>query len=227
MDNIIVVGDMHAPFINKKCVEFILKSIKAFQPKLIIQIGDSVDFYAASRFSKKHFITPEDEFIEGRKFLEEFFAYAHKVSPKSEIHLLKGNHCDRVIKKTMEMTPELEYFMKAGVNKYFTFDNVITHHDSREPFEVDDILFMHGFLSGLGKHCTYFQRKVVLGHTHKGGTYFESRFGGKMIWELNAGYCADSSSIALGYMPTKHSRSTLGFGLITNGFPQFVPFEEK
>lgn len=226
MSKILVIGDVHAPWVSKPCLEFIFKMVKSFQPKYIVQVGDAVDFYSASRFPRSHFITPAEEYIEARKTLEDIFHYLKRIAPKSEIHLLKGNHCDRVIKRTKEVSPEQEHFVLKGLKEFFTFTDVITHHDSREEFVIDDILFTHGFLSGLGKHAQYYQRKVVCGHTHKGGTFFEQTYDGRTIWELNAGYCADPISKVMSYMPTKYSRSTLGFGMITNGFPQFVPFNK-
>ena len=215
---------MHAPWVSKPCMEFIFKMIKRFEPSHIVQIGDAVDFYSASHFPRSHFITPQDEFMQARECLEKIFSHIQKISPKSEVHLLKGNHCNRVMKRSQQMSPELEYMMGLSIKEYFTFTNVITHHNSREEVEIDDILFTHGHLSGLGKHAQYYQRKVVCGHSHKGGTFFEQSYDGRTIWELNAGYCADPLSKVMTYTPTKYSKSTLGVGLVDNGVPIFVPF---
>lgn len=220
--HIVAIPDLHCPWVSKPCLEFIFKIIKSFKPQYVVQLGDATDMYSTSRFPRSHFITPADEYIEARETLEDIFEYIHKISPKSEIHMLMGNHDLRPIKKTIECTPEVEHFVNKGIKEYFTFPNVKTHHDYRVPLEIDDILYMHGWLSGIGKHCQYFKKSVVRGHSHKASIYFEKTYDDKTIFELECGYAADPFSKVQTYYPTKYSKSVLGCGLITDGRPQFL-----
>lgn len=224
---IVAIPDLHSPFIHKGCVDFIFKIIRSFQPQYIVVLGDAVDFYSLSRFPRSHFMTPTDEYIQGRKCLEEIFGYIKKISPKSEIHLIMGNHDMRALKKTQELSPELEMFVSKGIKEYFTFPEVITHHDYREPLEIDGILFVHGWLSGIGKHCQYFKRSVVHGHTHKASIYYETTYEGNVIFEADSGFAADPSAKVMGYYPSKYNKSVLGCTLITDGRPQFLAYIPK
>lgn len=178
------------------------------------------DMLAHSKFPRSHNVmTPKDEILKSRDLAEEMWKAIRTAVPKATCHLLTGNHEARVFKRVFERAPELESFV--SVKEFFTFDGVETIHDPREELVIDDVVYIHGFLSGLGKHAAYYQKSVVCGHTHLGGVAF-IRQKKKIIFELNAGMLANERAPALSYTPTKFTRWTVGYGLIDNLGPRFV-----
>lgn len=223
---ILVIGDAHMPFVHKPTVSKILDHIQNMQkkPDYIVQVGDLYDFFSASRFPRSfNVILPEDEIMEGRLCAEEFWRMIKKRSPKSICYQLKGNHCDRPIKRVIEKVPELATFFTKGINDYFKFDGVNTIFDSREVLKLEGISFHHGWKTKLGDHAKVFGTNTVVGHSHRPGIIYIPDYGrDNIIWEANAGYIADPEAEALKYTPTKFNNWTRGILEIENNSPRFI-----
>lgn len=156
-----------------------------------------------------------------------FLEHAAKELPDAEKFQLMGNHCVRPIARIMERAPEFEEDMIEKVNERYTFDGVKTIYDPREELDVNGVRFIHGYRSKLGDHAVFNQMPVVCGHSHRGGTVFIP-MRDRISYELNAGYLADASHPALSYtMQKKASNWTLGFGLIDESGPRFVPLSKE
>lgn len=224
MSVIVVLGDLHFPFHSKPAVKWAINKVKELQPDHIIQIGDLYDFFSASKFPKRQFIAPEDEYVAGYEFAKELWQKLQEAAPKAKLYQIKGNHDDRPAKRIIERIPELIYFLEKGLSEFFNFPGVKTFHDPKDELEIKEIKFIHGYRSRIGEHCRYYLSRIVCGHSHRGGVYFEQRHG-QILWELNCGYLADESHEALKYRPTKTSPWTLGIGLIDDDGPRFIPYE--
>lgn len=222
---IIVLGDIHAPFTHKANLLKVLKIIKDVQPKYVVQIGDLYDFYAFSRFARRHdLMTPKQEMLEGRSLAEMMWYTIKTTSPKSVCYQLRGNHDERPIRRTLERFPEIASLI--DVDKLFIFPQVNTIGSEREELILDGIVFMHGYRRRLGDHCRHNLECTVTGHSHQGGVFYMRR-GKRVIWELNAGYLADSTLDPFNYMSTtKFNTWTQGFGYIDEWGPRFISFEE-
>jgi len=226
MIRFVILGDIHAPFHSKWALGRALDFIKETKPKNIIQIGDAYDFYSLSRFPRTQFITPIDEITEARVTLEEMWAYIRRVSPKSRCVQMIGNHEQRLQKKLMADLPEL-----IGIAKYehlFQFKGVKTHLDAREMVIIDGVAFNHGFYStnSAGRIARENGINTVTGHTHTGGLKMVPTRN-HPLWELNAGYLGDPGSKVMTYTRSKWTDWTLGFGIIDELGPRFVPLVNK
>jgi hypothetical protein len=221
---ILAIGDVHAPWIHKPTFTRILKIAEGLRPKVIVQIGDLLDLYSFSRFPKNpNIITPEDEILEGRQCAEEMWRLLQKASPDARCYQIKGNHCDRPMKRTAEMAPELLQFIGPSMRNLYEFENVKTVHDSTEELIIYDIAFLHGYRSKLGDHCKHNMMNTVVGHSHRGGVFYYPTIKGKQIWELNVGYIADQTKDPLKYSAQKYVHWTRGVGLIDSHGPRFIP----
>lgn len=223
---ILILGDIHFPFHNKKAVKEALYAVKQEKPTHVVQIGDLYDQYSFSRFTRKNLETPDEELRRGHESAIDLWNSISRSSPNSKRYQILGNHDVRLIKRVQDRLPEAQEIIKRSVMELYQFKGVTTIEDDRSVLKIGNIAFHHGYLSRLGDHMRYLGQRTVVGHSHTGGVVFEQR-AGEIIWELNAGYLADETSEPLRYRPTKTSKWTLGFGLITNGKPQFIPLEVK
>lgn len=223
---ILVIGDVHAPFIDKRVFSRIIDDVvPGFKPHIILQIGDAFDLASWSRFPKAQ-RDPESEILEAVACMSEFWEVLKKRAPRAKRVQLLGNHDkQRVEKLVLSKAPELKPFVK--LDQFYEFPGVETHQDAREPFIVDDIAFTHGHRTKLALHLQDFQYKynVCIGHLHTAQTHYE-RVGGPMSnvirWAHCAGYVADPFSEQLNYRPlNKYFKWTQGVTLIEQGWPTF------
>jgi predicted phosphodiesterase len=220
---ILIIPDLHFPFTNLKALETVLRYVKTFQPNYVVQIGDLYDHYSFSKFRRSlELTTPEEEISFARKLATNMWKSVKKLASKAKCFQLLGNHDERLMKRVLDKLPELESLTQETLSSLYTFKGVTTVFDSRDYVEIDGIVFTHGYMSGLGKHLKQINQSVVIGHSHQGGVYFEQHKN-KILFELNAGHLADTKSLPLSYTPIKISRSTLGFGIIEDNKPQFIP----
>lgn len=223
MKTILAIGDLHLPWACQESLEKVYAFARKTQPDYIIQMGDLLDMYSYGRFPRTHcLLTPKEEIAQGRKMAEEFWREIKSASPFSICHQLLGNHDERPAKKLFDKAPEFEPFF--NFKSIFLFDEVITQPSAREELVIQDIVFMHGYRSKIGDHAKHNGMNTVCGHLHRGGTVFQ-RLGNKTIWELNAGFLADVSSIPLSYtQQRKFAQYQKGIGWVDNFGPRFIPF---
>jgi predicted phosphodiesterase len=225
MSKILIVPDVHLPFTDFKAIANIIKFSKKFKPDYIVQVGDLYDQYCFSRFRRSlDLVNPEEEIKAARKLAEHMWKALKESSPKADCFQLLGNHDSRMMKKILEKCPEFESLVADRIADLFSFKGVETKYDDRDYIEIENILFMHGFMCGLSKHLHQFNQSIVVGHSHQGGVFFE-KHKDKILFELNAGHVGDTKSRPFAYLPTKISKSTKGFGIIEDGVPSFRPLE--
>lgn len=222
---ILVVGDLHFPFVHKNALEALHVFNKQAQPTHIIQVGDAYDMYAFSKYPRSQNIySPKDEESLAREGLVNFWKRMELDNPGAKRTMLLGNHDIRPVKRALESNGSFEHIVEKHLKEIMTFDNVETIYDSREEYEASGILFHHGFLSGLGKHRDYTHSNIVVGHTHKGGVSYR-RIKGQTLWELNAGFLGDPEAKALSYTALKKNTDyTLGWGWIDKYGPRFIHY---
>lgn len=222
---ILVVGDLHFPYHNKRALRKVYAAIKKEKPTHIVQIGDLFDQYSFSRFTKKNITTSQKELKRARSVALTFWKTCRTLS-KAKCYQILGNHDIRLSKRISERVPEAYELVKEKLDEIYTFRGVKTIYDDRTELKICGITFMHGYRSRLGDHMRYNRSSTVVGHSHTGGVVYE-QYNGGVIWELNAGYLANEKSEPLKYRPQSTSKWTLGYGLITwkagKSAPQFVP----
>jgi hypothetical protein len=223
LTDVVIIHDAHEPWSHSGTVEAIIADIKRRQPKVIVDIGDQVDAYSLSRYARSHnILTPADEFKRARDRLETRWKRIHEASPRSDCFLVSSNHGDRLRKRVLDRLPEAESLVDF---EFFTRFAGVTYCGSS--FARDNILFEHGYLSGLGSHVRYNLRSTVHGHTHQGGVYFLQR-AKQVIWELDVGFCGDPKSPIFDYRSqVVTSRWTLGWGVIDDLGPRFIPYNGR
>lgn len=221
---ILCIGDIHAPFIDKRVFSRILDRISIFKPQLIIQMGDAYDGFSWSRFPHR-IINPQDEILEAYGVLTEFWKQLRKKRPKAKLIQLVGNHdTPRIDKLVKSKAPELLPFIST--KQFWDFPGVEVIHDCREPFIEGNIVFTHGHRTKLAPHLQDFgfNYNVVIGHLHRAETHYERISDRLTLWAHCCGYIASPYSEGLSYRPlTKYFKWTQGITEIEHGQPRFIP----
>lgn len=218
---ILLIGDLHAPFVCHKTLKAIYKAIEELDPTHIIQMGDAYDMYSWSKFPKSiNDFTPMQELKAGRKELEKMWEKIKQEAPRARCYQLKGNHCVRVEKRLIEKAPEFEGLL--DLSQYFEFDGVKTMPCDREELLLGDVVFMHGYRSKLGEHARNNNENTACGHSHRGGVFY-FRSGDETLFEVNAGCAADLTSKVMSYARQRRfSNMTNGFAFIDKWGPRFI-----
>ncbi len=215
------IGDTHFPFVNKWGIERLVEFAKVHKPAYIIQIGDLLDCYAASKFPRSQNIyTPKEEERLGIEMASKMWADLRAACPQAKCYQLMGNHDVRMLKRTLELLPIAEHWIEKHFKELFTFEGVETIFDTREELEIDGILFTHGFL-GAGSHKDYYLKNVIHGHDHKLYTQYR-RIHGQNIFEMSCGFLGDVQSKPLSYTPSKLANFQLGFGWVDQWGPRTI-----
>lgn len=221
---VIAIPDLHFPWHHANCLNFIYDVIKDEKPDVVIQMGDLYDFFSFSKFSRTHDVcTPKEEITEGRLAAQLMWEHIKKIAPNADRIQLRGNHDVRVMKRVLDVIPEIESLVEPQVEELFKFKGVRTVYDTREEFEIDGVVYTHGHYMKIGDHAKYYNKPVVHGHRHRGEVWFHD-MGQFMLWELDCGYCSDDSQIPLKYTPTRTNHWTLGVGQIDKLGPRFIPY---
>jgi len=219
MAKVLCIPDLHAPYTNLEALTLLYAHIEKVNPTHIIQLGDQLDLYAFSKFPRSHNVmTPKQELEEGIGLLKEMWRLINRISPDSRKYQLLGNHMERLPKRVLERLPEAESLFR--VEDLVNFDGV--HTVTEDQIEIDDVLYLHGFMTGAFKHMRYFLKSCVFGHTHSAWIHFE-KIHNRQLFEFTSGYLADDTQIPLQYTASKINKWSTGYGIVDNGVPTFVP----
>lgn len=226
-DKVVVIGDLHFPYVDRPALKWALRIIKQEKPTHVVQIGDIYDCYWFSKYPKKFIkLNPDQEVTKARRMAKEFWHLVQENSPKARCYQILGNHDDRPMKRVAELMPELSSFFTF--KNLYEFHNVNTNLDSRLEVELkingEKILFHHGHRSQLGAHMRFYQQSTVVGHSHRGGVVYQ-KLDKRVIYEMNCGFLGDQNAGPLQYGPQARKNWTLGLGIIDSLGPRFVPYK--
>lgn len=198
LNKIVIFGDEHIPFQNKKAIGLLLEFLKDFQPTHVILIGDLLDFYEISKFRKAPFTATSlrEEIEMAHRYLKTI----REILPKSKIYLIEGNHERRWRNYLIDNAMALYDLVKLGFTKLLGLKELdITYFPCREGLttfshnylKIGDFYIGH-FDKSLKNACytgrmlrDEFGVNIIQGHNHKQGisyrTYLDgTRFGAEV-----------------------------------------------
>ena len=172
-----VLGDIHIPFHDEKSLNNVFDCVIDNQPKYIVLLGDVLDCYSISRFTKR-----PDRI---RNLQDEINIFYHlmkdlkKELPNTEIHYILGNHEIRLEKLILD-NPGLYGLRNLGYEKLFRLDELgIYYHKTK--VIIDDFIYYHGDVvrknAGYSAKAEYEDHRMkngISGHTHRASSYFST-----------------------------------------------------
>lgn len=187
-NNVLVIGDLHAPFIKEGYLEFCLEMYYKHQCTETVLIGDIMDLH----FSSYHEADPDgfgagEELRRAKIQIEEFY----KAFPKAKVCI--GNH---------DLIPNRKAFT-GGLSKYWikNISEVLEtpNWEYAEEFIIDGVLYTHGVGRKAKQRCQQEFISVVQGHYHSEteNTMFVSEK--DLLFAMQIGSGIDRKSYAMAY----------------------------
>lgn len=213
---VFVIPDLHFPYTNKKVLKKVINLIKQEKPTHVIQLGDILDQYSFSKFSRSlNLTTPKKEIKRGLGMARQFWKDIQKAAPKAKYLQLLGNHDIRIQKRIAERLPELESLF--DLQNLYDFKGVKVSKSDRDHLMIDGVIYTHGHYSKSIDHAKYYLKPTVHGHLHRAGL---STFGD--LWSMDVGHLADEKSLPLSYTASKTSRWHMAVAVVENSNPRLI-----
>lgn len=213
---VFVISDTHFPFHSKSAYANMMRIIKIEKPDAVVQIGDLLDQYVFSKYSKKAGITPKDDIVKGLEAAAKMWSDIKKLFPKAKLYQILGNHDLRLAKRIAERIPELAEIYSFIDDKY-RFPGVKVMKSDRDYLKLDGVVYCHGWLSKSIDHAKHFNNPTVHGHRHRPALETDGR-----LWSMDVGYMADEKSVPLNYTASKFTRWCTACGVVENGIPRLI-----
>lgn len=212
----IALGDIHFPYSNPRALEETLDFISNYHPQYIILLGDIVDCYSLSRFDKdpRRILSLQKEFDLANAFL----ANLKKISPRSKIIYIEGNH-EKRLQKYLDSHPEISSLRSLTIPLLLGLDALDIPYVKN--FSLCDMYFTHGEIvrkySGQSARGELDKNDVsgCSGHTHRLSHYFKTTTHRDLQW-VEAGCLCSLNPI---YLDTKPDWQ--------NGFIYGSEFDDK
>ena len=219
---VLFVSDIHCPYQDKSALRAMYNFMDWWKPQEVIILGDLVDFYAISRFSRdpERVLKLQEELDESVKILNQIREHAGKIS----IYFLRGNHEDRLKKYLWSKAQELSGLRALRLEELLEFDRLKIHYEDKNQIRYGCVIIKHGTL--IRKFAGYtakgeFEKNGmsgVSGHSHRLSQYRHTNEADSYIWteagclcQLNADYLDGTTpnwnqGFAIGYFKENSKR---------------------
>jgi len=185
-NKILLLSDIHIPFHTKEALTTALKYGRDRGANTIYLNGDTIDFYAISRFQKEKRLR---NLVLEIEMMREFIGIVGEVFPNAQRYLKIGNHCNRWATYISENAKEFD-----GVDD-FEFGNVMRLNQNGWNIIADKDLMQMGGLFTCHGHEMYggggvnpsrslflkTMRSTLMSHVHRTSEYSGKDISGKFI----------------------------------------------
>lgn len=211
------IPDLQTPFEHKHSFDFLDAVKKKYRPTKIVNIGDSMDAHALSRWvTDPDGMGPADEYKAAIEKLKVMYA----IFPEG-VEVI-SNHNERLAKRAYGAgIPSLFLKRYEEIMQYPPGWSIAPH------VKIDSVIYEHGHTQGgqyAARNLAYHNgQSTVIGHHHSyaGIQYIATR--SKMWWGMNIGCLIDLGAYAFKYAAEQKFKPTLGCGIIDRGVPMFIP----
>jgi hypothetical protein len=189
----VMIGDTHGYFVDQRTWKAVLDFIRDFKPDVINCLGDLVDFYDISRYTKnpnrRAYLYDEIKFTR-----EVVFAELRRAAPKARIVWKGGNHEDRLQRYLWSRAPELASLPALDMRNLFSLSSLNIQYTT-DSLTVGDTELTHGHMAR--KHSGWTAKammedlgtSVIHNHTHRLGAIYKSDRSGSYIAYENGSLC--------------------------------------
>lgn len=210
---VFIISDTHFPFQNKKAYKRMMAALRKEKPTHVVQIGDLLDQYVFSKYTRGMDITPGADVEKGLVMAALMWEEIQKAVPNVKCFQLLGNHDVRLSKRVMEKLPELADFF--GIRDMYKFQGVKVLDSDRDYLLLGGVVYVHGWLSKSLDHARHFNCPTVHGHRHRPCIEVEGK-----LWSMDVGFMADEKSAPLSYTMNKLTKWRMAYGIVEDGRPR-------
>jgi len=207
MSNVLVVGDLHSPFIKEGYLEHCIATKKRFKCDTVVFIGDVID----NHYSSFHESDPD-----GYGAGQELQRAIDKLRPFYEAfpnaHVTWGNHDEIITRKSMS----------AGLSKRWlrSYSEVLETPgwDFVEHVDIDGVRYQHG-TGGAAEHAAFNRAKnyrvsVVQGHIHTAANIEFSAGLVDRVFGFQVGCGIDAAAYAMAYARNFTKKPIVSCGVV-------------
>jgi len=210
---LLIVGDLHAPFVRRGYLEFCKRIRDKYNCDEIIFIGDIID----NHYSSFHDTDPDgyggkQELDLAKKEIKKWY----REFPKARVCL--GNH---------DLIPDRKRFNANITKSWIKPINEVLETPNwvfAESFVIDDVLYTHGTGIKARQRAKNNLTSVVQGHYHADG-YIDFYVGQNYkIFAMQVGCGIDDKSYAMAY-GKNYPKNHINCGVIIDGMPilEYMP----
>lgn len=203
-EDILVVGDLHAPFILAQYLEWCYELAKEYKTNKTIFIGDIVDGHSWSYHE-----TDVDGFSVGHELeaAKRQLALAYKLFPNVDVTL--GNHDLLIARKART----------AGLSRHFIRDlgevlNAPKTWNFQHEFKYNNVNYIHGSIGNAFTRAKDSRTSTVQGHLHSQAFVQYSVSEKDSIFGLQIGCGLDHSKYAFEYAKPMTKKPIISAGLV-------------
>lgn len=211
---VLVVGDTHMPWHDKKALTKIYNLVLEEKPNVVVQIGDNYDFYTLSTYAKTLSIKPSLDIKKAITEVNKFWQLMRTFCPKGKFYQLMGNHEARFRKRILERLPQLEGVADYNLKKC-PWVNYLK--SERCHLTLDNVVYTHGWYSKSIDHARHFNKPVVHGHRHRPTIDTLGK-----LWSMDVGHIANERSLPLSYTQSTVTNWRKACGIVTDGVPKLI-----
>lgn len=221
----IATGDWHAPYHDDVAMSVFFAAMEYISPDVVVLLGDHIDCFTISRFDK----TP-DRMSNLEQEVNVLNDLLDRINAP-EVHYISGNHENRLPRYLAQKAPEL--WGMVSMPKLLRIKERGWHwHDYRDDaVRIGRMAFKHD-VGRCGKYAAHhslsdYGGNICFGHTHQGGTVYQSTVKGSQRVALNTGWLGDVEAVDYRHREMARRDYMHGFGLIYvddqtgNVFPRF------
>ena len=221
--SLLIISDLHAPFIHPDAVRFLTAIKKKYSPDGVVLIGDQVDQHSLSQFvSDPNGRSTGDEVSAARKSLQPIF----KLFP--EAFAIFGNHDLRASKRAQEKGLS-EHYLRPLSEVYQTPAKWVWSHEIMLRLSNgEDVRILHNSSSKIAQKASMTSCSLIQGHFHSsfGVEYVANPY--KLLWGMTTGCLVDEKAYAFAYGKNSSGtdagkKSIIGCGIVIDGHPKLLP----
>jgi len=168
MEKIFVIADYHIPFEDRETVKNVYKAMKSYKPDTIMLLGDMLDFFNISTFTKDK--SNQDNINEERDKVDAEFEKIRLICPKANVYFINGNHEDRLEKYILDNAADLSTLPELKLDKFLKLSDYKIKYVDERYFKYKGIMFSHMnklLTSGTARYMSKdLCCDVVHAHTH-------------------------------------------------------------
>jgi len=208
----VIFSDTHCGFEDNKALEVVYEVIEKYQPNQVIHLGDLLDAYGISSFSKDplRIETLQDEINIAKKLLRTI----RTIAPQTKLTLFEGNHEYRLSRVIQNMDNGARELVKLdSFQEAMTWPSLlqlskvkckfIPHN--KQPFTelIPHLALKHGNVvrkfSGYTARGEFehYHSSGMSGHTHRLSKYFHTTLGTQYMWVETGCTCSTTPEYTL------------------------------
>lgn len=214
LQKVLLIPDVHRPAHDKRAWRLMMQVAQDIKPKHIIVLGDLLDCFSISTYSKdiSRYGGLEKEIEDGNKAMDELDA----LGATGKRIYLSGNHEWRLERYLLDKAPQLLGFVDIPSLLRLQQRGWV-HVPYKQSYKLGKVWFTHDTgVSGkyaVQRNLEAYQHSVVAAHTHRLGYVVEGNAVGERRVSTTLGWLGDVNQVDYMYRVKANRDWALGFGL--------------